>query len=143
MGRLVQSPAVAGIDRQCAAGGIGAGIPSAKRVGTGSLTQTPEPPENPGRFSFKDRALQPFCLNKGDGKTVASTVPSLLGTHARTLNDKTGKLFGEEICKAGVYDKIEQPCHHFNWIDAWQNDACEPHTTNPQALRIRAAQRTG
>jgi hypothetical protein len=42
-----------GTDRQCAAGGIGAGVPSsAKRVGAGSLTQTPESPENPGRFSL-------------------------------------------------------------------------------------------
>ena len=53
VGGLVQSPAVAGTDRPCAAGGLGARVPSsAKRVGIGSLTQTPEPPENSGRFIF-------------------------------------------------------------------------------------------
>jgi signal transduction histidine kinase len=61
---------------------------------------------NKGEGGFKDRDLQPFCFNKGDGELVASTVPSLLGTDVRTLKDKTGKVFGEDVYKAGVDGKI-------------------------------------
>ena len=56
MGRLVQSSPAAGTDRQRAAGGIGAGVLSpAKRVGSRSLTQHQQSPENPGRFKELDR----------------------------------------------------------------------------------------
>jgi len=52
VGRLVQSSSIAGTDRHCAAGGIGAGVPSStKKVGTGTLTQTTESPESSVRFS--------------------------------------------------------------------------------------------
>jgi hypothetical protein len=51
---------------------------------------------NKGEGGFKDRDLQPFCFSIGDGKIVATTVPSLLGTDVRTLKDKTGKEFGKE-----------------------------------------------
>ena len=49
---------------------------------------------NNGEGGFKDRDLQPFCFNVSDGKLVAATVPSLLGTDVRALKDKTGNVFG-------------------------------------------------
>jgi signal transduction histidine kinase len=55
---------------------------------------------NAGTDGFKDRDLQPFCFNIADGKLVAATNPSMLGTDERTLKDKTGKTFGEEVYKA-------------------------------------------
>jgi hypothetical protein len=68
---------------------------------------------NKGEGGFKDRDLQPFCFNKADGKMVASTVPSLLGTDVRTLKDKTGKAFGEELYKAGVDGRITEVRYMF------------------------------
>src|ERR1700730_17136651 len=55
---------------------------------------------NAGTDGFKDRDLQPFCFNASDGKLVAATNPSLLGTDVKALKDKTGNVFGEEVYKA-------------------------------------------
>src|SRR5215510_6373048 len=63
---------------------------------------------NKGEGGFKDRDLQPFCFNIGDGKIVATTVPTLLGTDIRTLKDKTGKEFGKEGYAAATEGKITE-----------------------------------
>jgi hypothetical protein len=68
---------------------------------------------NAGSDGFKDRDLQPFCFNKSDGKIVAATNPSFLGTDQRTLKDKTGKAFGEENFKAAVDGKITEVTYMF------------------------------
>ncbi|NIP45468.1 MAG: chemotaxis protein [Gammaproteobacteria bacterium] len=68
---------------------------------------------NKGEGGFKDRDLQPFCFNKGDGKIVATIAPRLLGTDVRTLKDKTGEVFGEEIFKAGIDGKITEVRYMF------------------------------
>ena len=61
---------------------------------------------NKGEGGFKDRDLQPFCFNMSDGKLLATTVPSLLGTDSRALKDKAGKAFGEEMHKTVTEGKI-------------------------------------
>src|SRR6201981_158361 len=63
---------------------------------------------NKGEGGFKDRDLQPFCFNISDGKIVATTVPSLLGTDVRTLKDKTGKEFGKEGYQSAIEGKISE-----------------------------------
>jgi len=63
---------------------------------------------NKGEGGFKDRDLQPFCFNISDGKIVATTVPSLLGTDIRTLKDKTGKEFGKEGYQSAVEGKLTE-----------------------------------
>jgi hypothetical protein len=54
-----------------------------------------------GEGGFKDRDLYPFCSNVSDGKVVATQTKTLIGTDARTLKDKTGKSFGQELYDAG------------------------------------------
>ena len=66
-----------------------------------------------GEGGFKDRDLQPFCFNVDDGKITASTVPSLGNTDIRTLKDKTGKEFGQELYKAAVEGKITEVSYMF------------------------------
>ena len=61
-----------------------------------------------GEGGFKDRDLYPFCFNFADGKVVATQAPSLIGMDVRTLKDKTGKVFGEEIYKAAKDDEITE-----------------------------------
>ena len=56
---------------------------------------------NKGDGGFKDRDLQPFCFNVGDGAIVAATAPALLGKDIRTLKDPNGKVFGPDIYEAG------------------------------------------
>ena len=57
MGGLVQSPPLAGTDRQCTTGGDGRGVLSPTgRVGCGSLTQTTGSPEKSGRFNSRREA---------------------------------------------------------------------------------------
>ena len=68
---------------------------------------------NKGEGGFKDRDLQPFCFNVSDGTITAATVPSLLGTDVRTLKDKTGKPFGEEVYKAAIEGKITEVSYMF------------------------------
>jgi hypothetical protein len=58
---------------------------------------------NKGDGGFKDRDLQPFCFNVGDGAIVAATAPALLGKDIRTLKDPSGKVFGPDIYEAGMY----------------------------------------
>ena len=68
---------------------------------------------NKGEGGFKDRDLQPFCFNVSDGMLTAATMPSLLGTDVRTLKDKTGKPFGEEVYKAAMEGKITEVSYMF------------------------------
>jgi Single Cache domain 2 len=68
---------------------------------------------NKGEGGFKDRDLQPFCFNVSDGKVTATTVPNLLGTDVRTLKDKNGKEFGQEIYKAAIEGKITEVSYLF------------------------------
>jgi hypothetical protein len=68
---------------------------------------------NAGADGSKDRDLQPFCFNKSDGKIVAATNPSLLGTDERTLKDKTGKEFGKENYNAAIEGKITEISYMF------------------------------
>ena len=68
---------------------------------------------NAGTDGFKDRDLQPFCFNATDGKIVATTHPSTLGTDVKTLKDKTGKAFGEELYTAVQEGKINEVSYRF------------------------------
>ena len=68
---------------------------------------------NKGEGGFKDRDLQPFCFNVSDGMLTAATMPSLLGTDVRTLKDKTGKPFGEEVYKAAMEGKMTEVSYMF------------------------------
>jgi len=54
-----------------------------------------------GEGGFKDRDLYPFCANISDGKVLATQAKTLIGTDGRTLKDKTGKAFGQELFEAG------------------------------------------
>lgn len=68
---------------------------------------------NKGEGGFKDRDLQPFCSQVSDGKLVATTVPSLLGTDARAMKDKAGKAFGAEIIAVAVEGKVAEVSYSF------------------------------
>jgi len=68
---------------------------------------------NKGEGGFKDRDLQPFCFNISDGKLVAATVASALGTDVKALKDKTGKVFGEDVYKAAEDGKINEVSYMF------------------------------
>jgi Cache domain len=68
---------------------------------------------NKGEGGFKDRDLQPFCFNISDGKIVAATVASALGTDVKALKDKTGKVFGEDVYKAAEDGKINEVSYMF------------------------------
>ncbi|MDE2493492.1 MAG: cache domain-containing protein, partial [Alphaproteobacteria bacterium] len=50
---------------------------------------------NAGQNGFRDRDLYVFCFNGGDGKLTAH--PTLLGQDVRTLIDKGGAHFGQEM----------------------------------------------
>src|SRR3974390_3809326 len=52
---------------------------------------------NNGEGRFVDRDLYPFCFNISDGKNVATQAKNVLGTDARTLKDRTGRSYGQEI----------------------------------------------
>jgi len=63
---------------------------------------------NKGEGGFKDRDLYVFCFNVANGKLIAGQA-SLLGTDVRTLKDKSGKVFGEEIfnsAKEGAFTEV-------------------------------------
>jgi hypothetical protein len=54
-----------------------------------------------GEGGFKDRDLYPFYANLSDGKVLATQAKTLIGTDGRTLKDKAGKAFGQELFDAG------------------------------------------
>jgi hypothetical protein len=55
-----------------------------------------------GEGGFKDRDLYPFCANISDGKILATQAKNLIGTDGRTLKDKAGRAFGQEVYDAGM-----------------------------------------
>lgn len=54
---------------------------------------------NAGTGGFRDRDLYPFCANASDG--VFTAHPTLRGKPVRDLKDSSGRMFGEEILRAG------------------------------------------
>jgi signal transduction histidine kinase len=54
---------------------------------------------NKSEGGFKDRDLYPFCFNTDDGKVTATLTASVMGQDVRTIKDKAGKAFGEEMYK--------------------------------------------
>lgn len=54
-----------------------------------------------------------MCFERDTGKIVASLQPALLGTDARTLKDKTGKIFGAEIVTAATVGRIATVTYFF------------------------------
>jgi signal transduction histidine kinase len=54
-----------------------------------------------GEGGFKGRDLYPFCGNISDGKVLTTQAKNLIGMDARTLKDKAGNAFGQEIYDAG------------------------------------------
>lgn len=68
---------------------------------------------NNGEGGFKDRDLYPFCFNIADGKVNATAAKNLIGTDVRTLKDKTGKAFGEEMYKVVKDGTISEVSYMF------------------------------
>jgi signal transduction histidine kinase len=66
-----------------------------------------------GEGGFKDRDLYPFCFNVADGKVLATQAKTLIGMDVRTIKDKSGKAFGEEIFKAAQEGKITEVSYMF------------------------------
>jgi signal transduction histidine kinase len=62
---------------------------------------------------FKDRDLYPFCFNISDGKIVAPQFVPTLGMDVRTLKDKAGNPFGEEVYKAAKDGQITEVSYMF------------------------------
>jgi len=63
---------------------------------------------NPGSDGFKDRDLYVFCFDMTSGKFTAH--PSLMGQDIRTLKDKSGAAFGEQIfnsAKEGTISTVD------------------------------------
>jgi signal transduction histidine kinase len=63
---------------------------------------------NQGEGGFKDRDLYPFCFNTDDGKVTATLIASVIGQDARTIKDKAGKAFGEEMYKVAKEGTIAE-----------------------------------
>ena len=61
---------------------------------------------NKGDTGFKDRDLYPFCFNSADGGVTAGPVSP--GTDVRTLKDKAGGAFGEELFNAAKEGRISE-----------------------------------
>jgi hypothetical protein len=67
---------------------------------------------NKGEGGFKDRDLYPFCFNISDGKLVATLAPTL-GMDVRTLKDKAGHVFGEDVYNAAKDGQITEVNYMF------------------------------
>ena len=53
-----------------------------------------------GEGGFKDRDLYPFCFRATDAKALVGPPVVPAGTDVRTLKDKTGRAFGQEVYAA-------------------------------------------
>src|SRR5947209_2191371 len=60
---------------------------------------------NAGSDGFKDRDLYVFCFEMGSGKFTAH--PTLLGQDVRSLKDKSGAAFGEQIFNSSKEGTIQ------------------------------------
>jgi signal transduction histidine kinase len=63
---------------------------------------------NAGSDGFKDRDLYVFCFDMASGKFTAH--PTLMGQDIRTLKDKSGAAFGEQIfnnAKEGTISTVD------------------------------------
>src|ERR1700730_3190807 len=67
-----------------------------------------------GEGGFLDRDLYPFCVNNSDGKVLATQSKTLIGTDARTLKEKAGNAFGQELYDAG--QKAEGPISEVSYM---------------------------
>ena len=67
---------------------------------------------NKGEGGFKDRDLYPFCFNMTDGKLVATLAPTI-GMDVRTLKDKAGHAFGEDVYNAAKDGQITEVSYMF------------------------------
>lgn len=60
-----------------------------------------------GEGGFKDRDLYVFCSGP-DGKIDAHPNPALIGGDTKSLKDKAGKLFGEEMLRVAQPGKFNE-----------------------------------
>ena len=67
---------------------------------------------NKGEGGFKDRDLFPFCFNISDGILVATLAPTL-GMDVRTLKDKAGHVFGQDVYDAAKDGHITEVSYMF------------------------------
>jgi cache domain-containing protein len=67
---------------------------------------------NKGEGGFKDRDLYPFCFNIADGIVIATLAPTI-GKDVRTLKDKAGHAFGEDVYKAAKDGQISEVSYMF------------------------------
>jgi hypothetical protein len=67
---------------------------------------------NKGEGGFKDRDLFPFCFNISDGILVATLAPTL-GMDVRTLKDKAGHVFGQDVYDAAKDGQITEVSYIF------------------------------
>ena len=67
---------------------------------------------NKGEAGFKDRDLYPFCFNISDGKLVATLAPTL-GMDVRTLKDKAGHTFGQDVYNAAKDGQFTEVSYMF------------------------------
>ena len=61
-----------------------------------------------GEGGFKDRDLYPFCFNSSDG-VINAAPAAVLGKDARTLKDKSGNAFGQQMfdqAKEGTFIEV-------------------------------------
>lgn len=67
---------------------------------------------NKGEGGFKDRDLFPFCFNISDGILVATLAPTV-GMDVRTLKDKAGHVFGQDVYDAAKDGQITEVSYMF------------------------------
>jgi hypothetical protein len=61
-----------------------------------------------GEGGFKDRDLYPFCFNSSDG-IINAAPAAVLGKDARTLKDKSGMAYGQQMfdqAKEGTFVEV-------------------------------------
>ncbi|MGH8488961.1 MAG: hypothetical protein ACREXS_08900, partial [Gammaproteobacteria bacterium] len=74
-----------------------------------------------GEGGFKDRDLYPFCFNISDGKVLVTQAKTLIGTDVRTIKDKSGKSFGDEMYKVAQEEGLTTDSQYvtFHYIILW------------------------